>query len=467
MLFNSLIFFVFLLIVFACYWFIFNKHVRLQNLFVLFASYLFYGWWDYRFLGLIAASTLVDFFVGKSLFKEERKFQRRWLLILSLVFNLGVLGFFKYYNFFVTEGIAFIKMLGFNAHAKTIQIILPVGISFYTFQTLSYTIDIYRRQLRPTNDLVAFGAFVSFFPQLVAGPIERASHLLPQMLSPRAFNFESARTGLGLIIWGLFKKVVIADSFAPLVDSIFGDIQGASAITLFFGALMFAFQIYGDFSGYSDMAIGIAALFGFKLMTNFNKPYLALNIQDFWRRWHISLTTWFKDYLYIPLGGSRVNKTKVFRNVFIVFLVSGFWHGANFTFIAWGFLHFLFYLPSLLRSNSKMNSESGLRKTFMAAKTFILVVLAWVFFRASSISEAFDYLKGILVLKDGYSFIQTNTHLVLLTKGFIGVSIMYCYEYFTLKSRRLYNFIHFFVFIFLLIFLGSFKNPISFIYFQF
>jgi D-alanyl-lipoteichoic acid acyltransferase DltB (MBOAT superfamily) len=358
-------------------------------------------------------------------------------------------------------------MLGFNAHAKTIQIILPVGISFYTFQTLSYTIDIYRRHLRPTNDLVAFGAFVSFFPQLVAGPIERASHLLPQMLSPRAFNFESARTGLGLIIWGLFKKVVIADSFAPLVDSIFGDIQGASAITLFFGALMFAFQIYGDFSGYSDMAIGIAALFGFKLMTNFNKPYLALNIQDFWRRWHISLTTWFKDYLYIPLGGSRGNKTKVLRNVFIVFLVSGFWHGANFTFIAWGFLHFLFYLPSLLRSNSKMISESGLRKTFMAAKTFILVVLAWVFFRASSISEAFDYLKGILALKDGYSFIQTNTHLVLLTKGFIGVSIMYCYEYFTLKSRRLYNFIHFFVFIFLLIFLGSFKNPISFIYFQF
>jgi alginate O-acetyltransferase complex protein AlgI len=309
---------------------------------------------------------------------------------------------------------------------------------------------------------------VSFFPQLVAGPIERATRLLPQLLTRRQFDYEQARLGLGLIVWGLFKKVVIADSFAPLVDGIFENASTADALTLLTGAVLFAFQIYGDFSGYSDIAIGVAALFGMQLMTNFNKPYFAATIQEFWRRWHISLTTWFKDYLYIPLGGSRVSQWKVFRNVFLVFAISGLWHGANFTFLAWGTLHFVFYIPHLLRMGSiREQSKRGLPKMVHVIVTFLLVSLAWVFFRADSVMAAWEYVTRIATWQSGTGFIQSNTHWVLLAKGGFGVALLLLYESITFTSHRVYNGFHFFFLVMALLLLGSFRNPVSFIYFQF
>ena len=286
-------------------------------------------------------------------------------------------------------------------HASTLQVILPVGISFYTFQTLSYSIDIYRGNLKATRDPVAFGAFVSFFPQLVAGPIERATNLLPQITSPRKFTYEQGRDGMRLILWGMFKKVVVADSCAPYVDMCFDNPEAFSGATLILGAILFSFQIYGDFSGYSDIAIGTAKLFGFELMTNFKFPYFSRDIAEFWRRWHISLSTWFRDYLYIPLGGSRVSKPKAIRNVFIIFLVSGFWHGANWTFIAWGGIHALLFIPLFLRGNNRKNTTSIIaegkwlpspRELVQMAWTFTAVTIAWVFFRADGISAALTYL---------------------------------------------------------------------------
>lgn len=468
MLFNSFAFLAFLPIVFVFYWWLFQKSLRSQNLLLLLASYVFYGWWDYRFLALIFGSTLLDFLVGKQLSESNNIVKRKLYLALSITLNLGLLGFFKYYNFFVVEGVAFFNQLGFHAHPRTIQVILPVGISFYTFQTMSYTIDIYRKELQPTKNFVAFAAFVAFFPQLVAGPIERAKNLLPQLLARREFDFTKSRLGLGLIIWGFFKKLVIADSLAPLVDIVFSDISNASASALITGAILFAFQIYGDFSGYSDIAIGLASLFGIQLMTNFYKPYAALNIQEFWRRWHISLTTWFKDYLYIPLGGSRVGKFKVFRNVFLVFLISGFWHGANFTFLAWGILHFLFYIPSLLRKvQVDLRELNVFSKTFHLLATFSIVTIAWIFFRATSITEALNFLYGIASLQEGESLLKSNTHNVLLAKGLLGILLLIVYESINLKSEKWFNWVHFFFLIFMLIGLGSFRSPISFIYFQF
>ena len=305
MLFNSIAFLLFLPTVFILYWFVCKKHLRLQNALILVASYVFYGWWDWRFLGLIAASTLIDYIVGRALYKSDVVSKRKWLLAISLVFNLGLLGFFKYYNFFVESWIDSWATLGISMQADTLRIILPVGISFYTFQTLSYTIDVYRRKLEPTRNLLQFAAYVSFFPQLVAGPIERAANLLPQFVRDRVFNTQFAISGLYLIIWGLFKKMVVADNCAFFVNQIFSDPQSYSSLELLGGGVLFAFQIYGDFSGYSDIAIGVARLFGFSLMTNFAFPYFSRDIAEFWRRWHISLSTWFRDYLYIPLGGSR------------------------------------------------------------------------------------------------------------------------------------------------------------------
>ncbi|MEP3836590.1 MAG: MBOAT family O-acyltransferase, partial [Algibacter sp.] len=313
MFFNSIAFLIFLPTVFFLYWFVLKKRVISQNILLLVASYFFYGWWDYRFLILIALSTIMDFVIGITL-KNETVFKKRKVLLgISLVFNLGMLGFFKYYNFFVESWINSWELIGVKMHASTMQIILPVGISFYTFQTLSYTIDVYRKKLKPTHDFVNFATFVAFFPQLVAGPIERATNLLPQFSIPRVFNFEKAKSGIHLIIWGLFKKVVIADSCANYVNVIFDNYEDLNTLTLILGAIYFAFQIYGDFSGYSDIAIGTSRLFGFNLMQNFNYPYFSRDVAEFWRRWHISLSTWFRDYLYIPLGGSRTSKTKQLR----------------------------------------------------------------------------------------------------------------------------------------------------------
>ena len=403
MLFNSLEFLIFLPIVFILYWFVMYKNLRIQNLLVLVASYVFYGWWDYRFLSLIILSTIVDYFSGINIENaSNKKVAKSWLWV-SVVFNIGLLGFFKYYNFFIDSWVEMFAGMGYEMSPYTLQIILPVGISFYTFQTMSYSIDIYRGKLKATKNFIGFAAFVSFFPQLVAGPIERASNLLPQILSKRTFDYGKSVQGLRQILWGLFKKVVIADSLAPIVNDIFANYTEYSGGVLILGAVFFAFQIYGDFSGYSDIAIGIAKLFGFNLMTNFKFPYFSRNIGEFWRRWHISLSTWFRDYLYIPLGGSKVNKAKAIRNIFIVFLVSGFWHGANWTFIVWGLIHAMLFLPSfVVGKNRKYVGEEvsrflpSFKESLSILYTFTVVSIAWIFFRADSITVAFDYITHIL-----------------------------------------------------------------------
>jgi len=403
MLFNSIDFAIFLPIVFFLYWFVFNKNLKLQNLLIVIASYIFYGWWDWRFLSLILFSTIVDYLVGIGLEKQENPTKRKLLLWISITVNLGFLGFFKYYNFFLDNFAEVFRFFGHPINPQGLNIILPVGISFYTFQTLSYSIDVYKRKLKPTKDFIAFAAFVSFFPQLVAGPIERATHLLPQFYKKRTFDYNKAVDGLRQILWGFFKKVVIADNAAQIANEIFNNSASYSGSTLVLGALFFTFQIYGDFSGYSDIAIGTSRLFGFDLMQNFNFPYFSRDIAEFWRRWHISLSTWFRDYLYIPLGGSRGGMWKKIRNTFIIFLVSGFWHGANWTFIVWGALNAIYFLPLLLLKKNRINTNTvaegrllpSLKELLQMSITFSLTVLAWVFFRAENVKHALSYLSTI------------------------------------------------------------------------
>lgn len=402
MLFSSIEFAFFLPIVFVLYWFVFNNKLRYQNCLVLIASYVFYGWWDWRFLSLILFSSILDYYIGINLGKNKKDQYRKLLLCVSIFVNIGFLAVFKYYNFFVDNFIAAFSLLGVSLNKTTLNILLPVGISFYTFQTLSYSIDIYRRKLEPTKDWIAFFAFVSFFPQLVAGPIERASNLLPQFYKKRTLNYALARDGLRQILWGLFKKMVIADNCALLVNEIFSDYGSQSGMTLWIGAILFAFQIYGDFSGYSDIAIGTARLFGFNLMQNFAFPYFSRDMAEFWRRWHISLSTWFRDYVYIPLGGSRGSSSIRIRNTFIIFIVSGFWHGANWTFIVWGALNALYFLPLMLTNKNRLNTnlvaEGSLLPSFkeicQLLVTFFLTIVAWIFFRSDSVSDAIQYLYG-------------------------------------------------------------------------
>lgn len=400
MLFNSFEFLIFLPIVFILYWFVFPKNRTAQNVLLLVSSYFFYGWWDWRFLSLLFISSLCDYFLGQKIHNSTSRSGKRWGLGLSLLVNLGILGFFKYYNFFVSSFIEAFASVGIELQASTLQIILPVGISFYTFQTLSYSIDIYRGRLTPTKDVVSFFAFVSFFPQLVAGPIERASHLLPQFQRDRNFSYRWGKDGLRQILWGLFKKVVIADNCAKVVDIAFADPANTHSSLLILGAVFFALQIYGDFSGYSDIAIGTARLFGFHLMQNFRVPYLSRDIGEFWRRWHISLSTWFRDYVYIPLGGNRKGLTRHFINLGITFVISGFWHGANWTFLAWGAVHALYYVLFMFIywlpiPKPKSPEGLGLRLIFRGLMTFVLVDLAWILFRADDIGQAKTYIQGI------------------------------------------------------------------------
>tara|TARA_R110002050_G_scaffold2220_5_gene13381 strand:+ start:9744 stop:11204 length:1461 start_codon:yes stop_codon:yes gene_type:complete len=403
MYFNSIDFAVFLPIVFILYWFVTNKSLKLQNLLIVVASYVFYGWWDWRFLSLMLFSTIVDYSVGRKLQTENNDTKRKILLWISILVNLGFLGFFKYYNFFLDNFVSAFSLFGTDIQPNSLNIILPVGISFYTFQTLSYSIDVYKRKLEPTKDFIAFAAFVSFFPQLVAGPIERATHLLPQFYTKRTFDYSKAVDGMRQILWGLFKKVVIADNCAEYANMIFNNSADYSGSTLVLGALFFTFQIYGDFSGYSDIAIGTSRLFGFDLMQNFNFPYFSRDIAEFWRRWHISLSTWFRDYLYIPLGGSRGGIWMKVRNTFIIFIVSGFWHGANWTFIIWGALNAVYFLPLLLTKNNRNNLDivakgrylPNIKEFSLIFLTFSLTVLAWIFFRAENIEHAFSYLSTI------------------------------------------------------------------------
>lgn len=358
MLFNSVEFLLFLPVVFLLYWYVFRP-LRWQNLFVVMASYVFYGWWDWRFLILIAFTTLCSYISGILLERAEgKRIRQKWISAANIIINLSILGVFKYYDFFGENFSALLRLFGMEADWVTLNIILPVGISFYTFQALSYTIDVYQHRIKPTHDITAFFAFISFFPQLVAGPIERATNLLPQMLKERTFNYAQAVDGCRQILWGFFKKMVIADNCALAVGQIWDSYTEQSGFMLLMGGFFFTFQIYGDFSGYSDIAIGTARLFGINLMRNFNYPYFSRDIAEFWRRWHISLTTWFRDYIYIPLGGSRCSRWKVMRNTLIIFLVSGFWHGANWTFIVWGAYHALLFFPLLLLGKNRKYTDN-------------------------------------------------------------------------------------------------------------
>jgi D-alanyl-lipoteichoic acid acyltransferase DltB (MBOAT superfamily) len=390
MLFNSIDFAFFLPIVLIFFWLLKNT-LKVQNTLLLGASYVFYGWWDWRFLSLIAISSVLDYAIGLKMHKTEKN--RKYWLALSLSVNLGMLAFFKYADFFAQSFADAFTFFGQDISVNRLNIILPVGISFYTFQTLSYTLDIYKRKLEPTKSLVSFLAFVSFFPQLVAGPIERASHLLPQFFKTKKPDYKLFVNGLQQMLWGFFKKMVIADNCAIIVDQIFNQASDHNGATLLLGAIFFAFQIYGDFSGYSDIAIGTAKLFGFHLSQNFAFPYFSRDIAEFWRKWHISLSSWFKDYLYIPLGGSRGTIKKTIRNILIIFLVSGFWHGANWTFVFWGLAHALLFIPlfTLNRNRTFTENNNSLSpiNLWRMLSTFILVSLAWVLFRAQNIEQAF------------------------------------------------------------------------------
>ena len=403
MLFNSIEFAIFLPLVFLLYWFVFQKNISKQNLLILLVSYVFYAWWDWRFLFLLAFSTFLDFFSGLKIEQAKSQAQSKFWLILSIGINLGFLGFFKYYNFFVTELTAAIANAGITIDPWTLKVILPVGISFYTFHGLSYIIDVYKKRIIAEKNFVDYSVFVSYFPLLVAGPIERATHLLPQFKVARTFNYDKAVDGLRQILWGLFKKVVIADNCATYANSIFNASGEHNGSSLFLGALFFTFQIYGDFSGYSDIALGASRLFGIELLRNFAFPYFSRDIAEFWRRWHISLSTWFRDYLYFPLGGSQGGTWLKVRNTFIIFIVSGFWHGANWTFLAWGFLNALYFIPLLLLNRNRNylhiipthNLLPSLKEFFQIGSTFLLTVIAWIFFRSDTIHQAFAILKEI------------------------------------------------------------------------
>ena len=419
MFFNSFEFLIFLPIVFLLYWFVFDYAMRgckrqllWQNLLIVVASYVFYGWWDWRFLILIAITTILSFLSGIGIEKAPTQRGKKTVMIANVIVNIGILGVYKYYDFFATQ---FAQLFGIESDFLLLHLILPVGISFYTFQALSYSIDVYRKQIEPTHDIVAFTAFLSFFPQLVAGPIERATNLLPQFQKKRTFDYAQAVDGMRQILWGLFKKIVVADNCAVYVDQVFGDIGAHSGSTLLLAAVLFTFQIYGDFSGYSGIAIGTAKLFGIKLMCNFNVPYFSRDIAEFWRRWHISLTTWFRDYVYIPLGGSRPDlsnrsplasrlspltyqKCIAIRNTFIIFLLSGLWHGANWTFVLWGAYHALLFVPLLVmgRHRKYMNDDRRWQDIPRMVVTFVLVVLGWIIFRAPSIRSTWVYLISIV-----------------------------------------------------------------------
>ena len=407
MLFNSIEFLLFLPTVFCLYWFLFQKNLRVQNLLLLISSYVFYGWWDWRFLSLIFLSTIVDYFVGLKIYDSSNKKTKKSYLWISILFNLGLLGFFKYFNFFIDSWIDFLSAFGYQHQSTwTLKVILPVGISFYTFQTMSYSLDIYFKKLKPTKDFISFASFVSFFPQLVAGPIERASNLLPQILNNRVFKYEQGVQGLRLILWGMFKKIVIADSLDWRVDYTFNNYQNLDGGTLLLGLIYFSFQIYCDFGGYSDIAIGTSKLFGFELMSNFKFPYFSRDIGEFWRRWHISLSTWFRDYLYIPLGGSKGGEWLSIRNIFIIFIVSGFWHGANWTFIMWGLIHAVLYIPLFLSGKNRQYTLTvvaedrwfpTIKELFQMGITFFSTMIAWVFFRSENISESYFYLQRIIL----------------------------------------------------------------------
>jgi len=433
MFFNSIAFAIFLPIVFFLYWFVFNKTKSTQNALLIIASYYFYSCWDWRFLFLLVFSTFLDYYTGIQIEKGKSEKSRKFWFWLSIIVNLGFLGIFKYYNFFASSFSDLLNSAGIKASPILLNVILPVGISFYTFHGLSYVIDIYYKRIKAEYNFVDYSLFVSYFPLLVAGPIERATHLLPQVKVKREFNFETAKEGVYQIIWGLVKKVVIADTCATYANAIFDHYTSMNSFSLIMGAIYFAFQIYGDFSGYSDIALGVSKLFGLDLLRNFNYPYFSRDIAEFWRRWHISLSSWFRDYLYIPLGGSKGGLWMKIRNTFIIFVVSGFWHGANWTYVVWGFINAVYFLPLLLSNSNRNNMDAIVLKwNFDSAKvimsilyTFLLTCIAWVFFRASTITDAVSYLKRIITDRHfGSQYLENeryNYELLLLIGVFVLV----------------------------------------------
>lgn len=481
MLFNSISFALFLPIVFFFYWFVTNKNLKLQNLLLLVASYYFYACWDWRFMFLLMFSTFLDYYTGLKIEESKNQNLRKFWLWLSVGINLGFLGFFKYYNFFAENFAEMLQNFGLHVNPWTLKVILPVGISFYTFHGLSYVLDIYFKRIKAERNFVEYAVFVSFFPLLVAGPIERATHLLPQIKVKREFSYEKAVDGMRQILWGLFKKMVIADNCAVFANQIFANSATASGSELILGALFFTFQIYGDFSGYSDIALGTARLFGIDLLRNFAFPYFSRDIAEFWRRWHISLSSWFRDYLYIPLGGSKGGNWMRIRNTFAIFLVSGFWHGANWTFIIWGFLNALFIMPSIILKTNRNNLEivamnkliPSFRDIFNILLTFSLTVFAWIFFRAESVHHAIKYISGIFssslftipdVKSAAYATLILIAFFMLIE--WLGREHQFALQDFLVKKPRFIRWL-FYGFIILLIglFLQTHETP--FIYFQF
>ena len=511
MLFNSFEFALFLPIVFLLYWFVFDYAMRKckrqllwQNLFVVVASYIFYGWWDWRFLILIAITTLLSFLSGIGIEYAPTQRGKKAVMIANIIINLGILGIYKYYDFFATQ---FARLFGIESDFLLLHLILPVGISFYTFQALSYSIDVYRKQIQPTHDIVAFTAFLSFFPQLVAGPIERATNLLPQFQKKRTFDYATAVDGMRQILWGLFKKIVVADNCATYVDTVFADISNQSGSTLLLAAILFTFQIYGDFSGYSDIAIGTAKLFGIKLMRNFNVPYFSRDIAEFWRRWHISLTTWFRDYVYIPLGGSRpalparlevkgerlkarYTKWIAVRNTFVIFLLSGFWHGANWTFVLWGAYHALLFVPLLLLNKNRRYRDTvatitlpdgtiktkwlpSLKEAGQMLLTFALAVFGWIIFRAQDISQFGEIVSTIC--SDSLltiPFLKTRSFYIPLV---INILILLVVEWLNrtkqhglakISEKCYVRYVVYYILIFIMIYAQP-TSDATFIYFQF
>ena len=477
MIFNSIEFGIFFPLVFIIYYILFNKRIRSRNIYLIAVSYIFYGWWDWRFLSLILVSSIADYIIGQKIFKEKNDTKRKYLLIFSLCLNLGLLGFFKYFNFFIESFTDAFSLFGQPPNISTLSIILPVGISFYTFQTLSYTLDIYYRRLNPTKDIFAFFAFVSFFPQLVAGPIERAKDLLPQFLSKRPISYKLLRSGLLLMAWGFFKKIVIADRLAIFVDGAYADMESVDGITAVWAIIFFAFQLYLDFSAYSDIAIGSSRMLGFKLSTNFRRPYLSQSFSDFWQRWHIILSSWFKDYVYIPMGGNRVTKRKHIKNILIVFILSGLWHGASWNFVIWGSVNGLFIL--LLDSLLRNDTNNLVKRIFNSLFISTLWAVSLIFFRSQNFNIAIDMLTKIGTESSNvlYNFGLNSLEFLFSVQLLIGYIIFEIIQEKFLKIHNWFNSLNFLfrwvvytTLIGSIIFFGSYGvglNDNNFIYFQF
>jgi hypothetical protein len=478
MLFNSIDFALFLPLVFILYWYPKNKSYNSQNILLLLSSYFFYACWDWRFLFLLLFSTLLDYFSGIKISNSSSPREKKIWFWISVIVNLGLLVVLKYFNFFATSLASFAETIGVHLDPFTLQVILPVGISFYTFHGLSYVIDIYKDRIKPEYNFISYSVFVCFFPLLVAGPIERATHLLPQIKKKRVFDYSRTVDGMRQILWGLFKKIVIADSCAYYANLIFNNYTHYQGSDLFLGAIFFTFQIYGDFSGYSDIALGTARMLGIDLLKNFNYPYFSRDIAEFWRRWHISLSTWFRDYLYIPLGGSKGGTWGKIRNTFIIFIVSGFWHGANWTFIVWGALNAFYYLPLLLKKTNRMHVGTiasnrilpSIKEFSGMITTFLLTVFAWIVFRSASIQDSFIYFKRMFNISIFEKPTVLPFHIFLIIVFFIIIEWMgrnhnYAIEGIDRIHLKAIRWSFYFVLLFLtFLFFGSNQ---AFIYFQF